>query len=84
MTSPPEAEKNITTATVGPETAVHSPNREDGKDLDLAYVYLTEHRNEAHSVDLNALRRKIDLWIVPMAFLCYTLQFIDKVLINVR
>ena len=84
MASPLEAEKNITTATVGPGTAVRSPNREDGEDLDSAYFYLTEHRNEAHSVDLNALRRKIDLWIVPMAFLCYTLQFIDKVLINVR
>jgi hypothetical protein len=79
-----DAEKDITTSVVEPETpAVHGADSKGGRDLDAACFYLTEHRNVAHAVDLNALRRKIDWWIVPMAFLCYALQFIDKVLINV-
>jgi hypothetical protein len=79
-----DAEKDITTSVAEPETpAVRGPDSKGGRDLDTAYFYLTEHRNVAQVVDLNALRRKIDWWIVPMAFLCYTLQFIDKVLINV-
>ena len=34
-------------------------------------------------VNLQALRRKIDWRIVPIMFLCYTVQFLDKVNINV-
>jgi hypothetical protein len=54
-----------------------------GSDLDAAYLYLAQHPNEETAVDLKALRRKIDWWIVPIAFACYTMQFIDKVMINV-
>lgn len=53
------------------------------KDLDQAYVFLTEHSQGDDSIDLKALRRKIDWRIVPVMFLCYVMQFVDKVMINV-
>jgi hypothetical protein len=56
----------------------------DGKDLDKAYIYLTHQNNVGdETVDIKALRRKIDWRIVPIMFLCYTMQFIDKVNVNV-
>jgi len=39
----------------------------------------TEDSNEAR---LRVIRRKIDWAIMPLMFLCYFLQFLDKVLIN--
>lgn len=55
-----------------------------GRDLDKAYWYVQEHDTSQWSVlELKALRRKIDWWIVPIMFCCYTMQFIDKVLLNV-
>ncbi len=55
-----------------------------GRDLDKAYWYVQEHDTSQWSLlELKALRRKIDWWIVPIMFCCYTMQFIDKVLLNV-
>ena len=58
------------------------------RDLDQAYKYLESKENNVVVVDdalsLKALRRKIDWHIVPIMFCCYTMQFIDKVLLNVR
>ena len=55
-----------------------------GKDLDKAYWFVQEHDAAQWSaLDLKALRRKIDWRIVPLMFCCYTMQFIDKVLLNV-
>ena len=55
-----------------------------GRDLDKAYWYVQEHDTSQWSVlESKALRRKIDWWIVPIMFCCYTMQFIDKVLLNV-
>lgn len=59
----------------------------DGE-LDQAYWYLQEatsdhDRNAAYAEDTQILRRKIDWCIVPIMFCCYTMQFIDKVLLNV-
>lgn len=55
-----------------------------GRDLDKAYWYVQEHDTAQWSaLELKALRRKIDWWIVPIMFCCYTMQFIDKVLLNV-
>ncbi|KAK5079276.1 hypothetical protein LTR64_002301 [Lithohypha guttulata] len=52
---------------------------------DQAYNFLV-HVNAADDaaaqVDLKRLRRKIDWYIVPIMFLCYTMQFIDKVSLN--
>jgi len=55
--------------------------------LDSAWKYLDAHRDQNAAdgsglVDLKALRRKIDWHIVPLMFLCYTLQFLDKVILN--
>lgn len=57
----------------------------DFKKQDAAGKYLQEHADNAaaDSVDLKKLRAKIDWHIVPLMFLCYFLQFIDKVIINV-
>ncbi|KAI4116275.1 MAG: hypothetical protein LQ338_007742 [Usnochroma carphineum] len=53
-------------------------------DLDQAYWYVHESNNavEATPRELSALRRKVDWRIVPIMFCCYTMQFIDKVLLN--
>ena len=56
------------------------------EDVDVAWDFLNKHRNVAKediSIDLAALRHKIDWHIVPLMFCCYTLQFIDKVILNV-
>ncbi|KAL8946603.1 MAG: hypothetical protein Q9222_007023 [Ikaeria aurantiellina] len=55
-----------------------------GHDLDQAYFYVQEGNNavEATPNELRALRRKVDFRIVPIMFCCYTMQFIDKVLLN--
>ena len=58
------------------------------QDLDQAYWYVHEssagHDAAAPATpeELRRLRRKIDWCIVPIMFLCYTMQFIDKVLLN--
>ena len=55
--------------------------------VDTAWKFLDHHRDVAASnvsVDIDALRRKIDWRIVPLMFCCYTMQFLDKVILNVR
>lgn len=58
-----------------------SPNQ----NLDQAYWYVHDSKNavEATPDELRRLRRKVDWWIVPIMFACYTMQFIDKVSLNV-
>lgn len=54
--------------------------------VDQAWDYLETHGDSSFTdgaLSLKALRRKIDWRIVPLMFCCYTMQFIDKVLINV-
>lgn len=56
------------------------------KDLDRVHQFIltsSADDHEASPIDLRAVRRKIDWRIVPIMFLCYTMQFIDKVLLNV-
>lgn len=56
-------------------------------DPDLAYNFLTNVSapdDAAVQVNLRKLRRKIDWYIVPIMFLCYTMQFVDKVSLNVN
>jgi hypothetical protein len=68
-----------------------SPNYKgitDGRDLDEAFKYIQNSKQNfdeaaAENVDLKSLRRKIDWRILPIMFLCYTMQFLDKVNINV-
>lgn len=73
------------------QSSLNSPKNEhsgaadvQGKDIDKAYLFLAEHSVGDDSIDLKALRRKIDWRIVPIMFLCYVMQFVDKVMINVR
>ena len=74
---------------------VFEPKNEPGhdtyvqpRDLDQAYWYMQEagsHKDgEAAPHELKTLRKKIDWRIVPIMFCCYTMQFIDKVSLNVR
>ncbi|KAL8664900.1 MAG: hypothetical protein Q9168_007812 [Polycauliona sp. 1 TL-2023] len=59
----------------------HVPHNQD---IDQAYWYVQDSNNavEATPAELRRLRRKIDFWIVPIMFACYTMQFIDKVSLN--
>ncbi|KAJ7894858.1 major facilitator superfamily domain-containing protein [Mycena olivaceomarginata] len=52
--------------------------------LDKAWDFIDHHRNaEALAlIDIASVRDKVDRHIVPMMFLCYTMQFLDKVAIN--
>lgn len=56
-----------------------------GKDVDQAYVFLAAHADgrPTESANMQALRRKVDWRIVPILFLCYTMNLIDKVAYNV-
>ena len=56
------------------------------KDTDQAYEFLTKVHvsvESANDVNPDALRHKIDWHIVPVMFCCYTMQFLDKVSLNV-
>ena len=67
----------------------HGTSNQKERDLDQAFWYVQESlvgkdgypTATGHS---KALRRKIDWHIIPIMFCCYTMQFIDKVLLNVR
>ena len=54
------------------------------QDLDQAYWYVRDHVGvEAASPrGIRRIQTKVDWCIVPIMFLCYTMQFIDKVLLN--
>lgn len=58
--------------------------------FDQALDFLKQHKNDA-AVDLSrqasftrALRRRVDFRVIPFLCCCYTLNFLDKVLLNVR
>jgi hypothetical protein len=56
------------------------------KSIDDAWSYLNTQNHDSHdadSINIKALRRKIDRRIVPLMFGCYTMQFLDKVILNV-
>lgn len=60
-------------------------NRIPSVEVDAAWQFLNDHRDAAGvaNIDITALRHKIDLRIVPLMFCCYTMQFLDKVILNV-
>ena len=56
------------------------------KSIDDAWSYLNTQHHDGHdadSINIKALRRKIDRRLVPIMFGCYTMQFLDKVILNV-
>lgn len=61
----------------------------DSQKKDDALDFLNQHQAEAHAENSyngsfgKALRRKIDWRLMPFLCACYTLNFIDKVLLNV-
>lgn len=59
----------------------------DESRIDDAWSYLQhqlDNEVDTSGVDLKELRRKIDWHIVPLMFGCYTMQFLDKVILNVK
>jgi hypothetical protein len=51
--------------------------------IDTAWKYIQQHSDtNASNISLSQLRRRIDWHIIPLMFLCYTLQFLDKIIYN--
>ena len=76
------------TASTDSTIVAQSPLSRSKDDLDQAYWYIRQagagiNDEVATPAASKALRRKIDRWIVPISFACYTMQFLDKVLLNV-
>ncbi|KAF4551512.1 Thiamine pathway transporter-like protein 1 [Elsinoe fawcettii] len=58
---------------------------QDPRVKDNALLFLEQHIDEPVDTDpdmLRRLRRKVDYMVIPFLMLCYTLNFIDKVLLN--
>lgn len=56
------------------------------EDADKAYDFLSNIKQSAEradEIDLKSLRRRIDWHLMPCFFLCYTMSFLDKVILNV-
>ena len=71
----------------GLSTSTTEDSNRNRTDLDQAYWFIEKSRDAAEeslSVDLDNVHRKVDWRIVPVMLLCYTVQFIDKTLLNVR
>ncbi|KAF5024479.1 hypothetical protein F66182_3419 [Fusarium sp. NRRL 66182] len=67
-------------ATLSPEMGTSSPGH-----VDAAWKFLDQNREAveaSEAVDIDKMRRKIDWHIVPLMFCCYTMQFLDKVILN--
>jgi hypothetical protein len=57
----------------------------DKSNIDEAWTFLNSLANtnlETRIIDIKTLRRKIDWHIIPLLFACYTMQFLDKVILN--
>lgn len=69
------------------ESHVGRDKQEDSNNMDKAWSFLKDNLDvdeaAVAAVNMNALRRQIDWRIVPLMFLCYTMQFLDKVILNV-
>ena len=81
------------TSKVMPDSKAEHPHslatEQTAQDLDQAFWFVEKSSagNDVYPCsarDLKALRRRIDWHILPIMFCCYTMQFIDKVLLNVR
>mgnify|MGYP001168577137 CR=1 FL=1 len=57
------------------------------EDADHALKFLAKSGSNDEPVfdqtRLKALRRRVDWQIIPLFFLCYTMSFLDKVILNV-
>ncbi|KAH8666921.1 allantoate permease [Xylariales sp. PMI_506] len=50
--------------------------------IDAAWKYLEGHQDAQSAISIKAVRRKVDFHIIPLMFLCYVMQFLDKTCIN--
>ena len=59
--------------------------KQSSESLDKAALYLHNHAQSfgERSVNSRELLHKIDWKIIPIAFACYTMQFLDRANINV-
>lgn len=64
------------------DMSVSIPTGGNVSDMDVALKYIKDAGQPSEKVDEKKLVRKIDWRIVPIMFACYTMQFVDKVLIN--
>jgi hypothetical protein len=67
--------------------AHHNPNAtysQDSKHFQDPEPAAHDGSLDARGHDISALRHKVDRRIVPILFLCYLMNFIDKVALNVR
>lgn len=73
-------------STPNKEAQVTLSSQSGAGDVDAAWKFLDQNRDAAEAseaVDIDKMRRKIDWHIVPLMFCCYTMQFLDKVILNV-
>lgn len=84
MSSHNDSEKGVDIDVRG-NTPSHSDVDVPEAGIDDAWKFLNEHRDAdgVAAINIDSLRRKIDFHIVPLMFLCYTMQFLDKVILNV-
>lgn len=84
MSSHNDSEKGVDVDVRG-NTSSHSDVDVPEAGIDDAWKFLNEHRDAegVAAINIDSLRRKIDFHIVPLMFLCYTMQFLDKVILNV-
>ena len=61
--------------------AAYTQESKHGQSLTTTAVH---GNSTARGRDIPALRHKVDRHIVPIMFLCYLMNFIDKVALNVR
>jgi len=83
-----DSDRKLTEMVGASEVALssYSGPKENLSNPDPAYNFLANVNacdDAVAQVDLKKLRRKIDWYIVPIMFLCYTMQFVDKVSLNV-
>lgn len=71
------------TSTAGPYVS-DTTHAQDFKHVQTPRTTALDGNHNARSRDISVLRHKIDRHIVPIMFLCYLMNFIDKVALNVR
>jgi hypothetical protein len=73
-------------STPNKEAQVTLSPQSGARNVDAAWKFLDQNRDAAgasEAVHIDKMRRKIDWHIVPLMFCCYTMQFLDKVILNV-
>lgn len=83
-----EPEPQVSRSTTIKDHEVNDKDHLNHAGIDQAYSYMQHAQGsgiveKSSPAEIKRLRRKIDWWIVPVMFCCYTMQFIDKVSLNV-